>query len=43
MTVNNGRFVWYEHLAKDPKKAIDFYSRGSRLEDTAIHGRRTIM
>jgi uncharacterized protein len=26
MTVNNGRFVWYEQLAKDPKKAIDFYT-----------------
>jgi predicted enzyme related to lactoylglutathione lyase len=23
---NNGRFVWYEDLAKDPKAAIDFYS-----------------
>ena len=22
---NNGRFVWYEHLAKDPKAAIAFY------------------
>src|ERR1044071_2067324 len=26
-TPNNGRFVWYEQLAKDPKKAIDFYTR----------------
>ena len=26
MTVNNGRFVWYEQLAKDPKKAVDFYT-----------------
>jgi len=23
---NNGRFVWYEHLTKDPKAAIAFYS-----------------
>ena len=23
---SNGRFVWYEDLAKDPKAAIDFYS-----------------
>jgi predicted enzyme related to lactoylglutathione lyase len=23
---NNGRFVWYEQLAKDPEKAIDFYT-----------------
>jgi predicted enzyme related to lactoylglutathione lyase len=23
---NSGRFVWYEQLAKDPKKAIDFYT-----------------
>jgi len=27
MTVNNGRFVWYEQLAKDPKTAIDFYTQ----------------
>ena len=26
VTVNNGRFVWYEQLAKDPKKAVDFYT-----------------
>jgi len=26
MSVNNGRFVWYEQLAKDPKKAVDFYT-----------------
>src|SRR5947207_15935853 len=26
MTVNKGQFVWYEQLAKDPKKAIDFYT-----------------
>src|SRR5262249_15808069 len=25
-TANNGRFVWYEDLAKDPKAAIDFYT-----------------
>ena len=25
-TANNGRFVWYEQLAKDPEKAIDFYT-----------------
>ena len=25
-TANNGRFVWYEQLAKDPQKAIDFYT-----------------
>ena len=23
---NNGRFVWYEHMTKDPKAAIAFYS-----------------
>jgi predicted enzyme related to lactoylglutathione lyase len=23
---NNGRFVWYEHITKDPKAAIAFYS-----------------
>src|SRR5215510_8958450 len=23
---NNGRFVWYENLAKDPTAAIDFYT-----------------
>jgi predicted enzyme related to lactoylglutathione lyase len=26
MSTNNGRFVWYEYLAKDTKKAIAFYS-----------------
>jgi len=26
MAVNNGRFVWYEQLASDPKKAINFYT-----------------
>ena len=26
VSLNNGRFVWYEQLAKDPKKAIDFYT-----------------
>ena len=25
-TANNGRFVWYEHLTKDPKAAMAFYS-----------------
>ena len=25
-SANNGRFVWYEDLAKDPKAAIDFYT-----------------
>jgi predicted enzyme related to lactoylglutathione lyase len=25
-TVNTGRFVWYEDLARDPKAAIDFYT-----------------
>jgi len=25
-TVDTGRFVWYEHLTKDPKAAIEFYS-----------------
>jgi predicted enzyme related to lactoylglutathione lyase len=24
-SANHGRFVWYEHLTKDPKAAIDFY------------------
>jgi len=24
--VNDGRFVWYEHITKDPKAAIAFYS-----------------
>jgi uncharacterized protein len=24
---DNGRFVWYEYLANDPKKAIDFYTQ----------------
>jgi predicted enzyme related to lactoylglutathione lyase len=24
---NRGRFVWYEHLTTDPKKAIDFYTK----------------
>ena len=24
---DNGSFVWYEHLANDPKKAIDFYTQ----------------
>jgi predicted enzyme related to lactoylglutathione lyase len=24
---NDGRFVWYEHLTKDPKAAIDFYTQ----------------
>jgi predicted enzyme related to lactoylglutathione lyase len=24
--LDNGRFVWYEYLAKDPKSAIDFYT-----------------
>ena len=23
---NNGQFVWHEHLTKDPKAAIAFYS-----------------
>ena len=23
---NNGHFVWHEHLAKDPKAALAFYS-----------------
>jgi predicted enzyme related to lactoylglutathione lyase len=26
-TVNNGRFVWYEQLANDPKSSIDFYTK----------------
>src|SRR5215831_393497 len=26
MSTNNGRFVWYEYLAKDTKKAIAFYT-----------------
>src|SRR5437868_14131500 len=26
MSTNSGRFVWYEYLAKDPKKAIEFYT-----------------
>jgi uncharacterized protein len=26
MATNDGRFVWYEYLAKDTKKAIDFYT-----------------
>ena len=26
MGTNNGRFVWYEYLAKDAKKGIDFYT-----------------
>ena len=26
MNADNGRFVWYENLAKDPGKAIDFYT-----------------
>src|ERR1700752_592064 len=26
-TADNGRFVWYENLTKDPKKAIDFYTQ----------------
>jgi uncharacterized protein len=25
-SANNGRFVWYEDLAKDPKAAVDFYT-----------------
>ena len=25
-TADYGRFVWYEHLTKDPKAAIDFYT-----------------
>jgi uncharacterized protein len=25
-TADKGRFVWYEHLTKDPKAAIDFYT-----------------
>src|SRR6476660_7788531 len=25
-TSNNGHFVWYEHLTKDPKAAIAFYT-----------------
>ena len=25
-TTNNGQFVWHEHLTKDPKAAIAFYS-----------------
>jgi len=24
--VDNGRFVWYEHLTKDPKAAMEFYN-----------------
>jgi uncharacterized protein len=24
-SANNGKFVWYEHLTKDPKAAIEFY------------------
>jgi hypothetical protein len=27
MPANNGRFVWYEQLAKDTKKSIDFYTQ----------------
>lgn len=26
MNADNGRFVWYENLAKDPGKSIDFYT-----------------
>src|SRR5438094_10167035 len=26
MSQNDGRFVWYEYLAKDTKKAIEFYT-----------------
>ena len=26
MNVNNGRFVWYENLAKNPDEAINFYT-----------------
>ncbi len=27
---DNGRFIWYEYLAKDPKAAIDFYTEVAR-------------
>ena len=29
MATNTGRFVWYEHLTKDPKAAIAFYTESS--------------